>query len=288
MVACRVCAENKKIKVEFIKNSYKLLKCPTCGLTYLDYNPKLWQITKFYSANYFKGCGLDFGYYNYFAEKTNLVKIGEKRLEEIERLTKIGKILDVGCATGFFLEVAKNRGWQVSGLEISSFAGNVAKKKFGKNIIIGELKEDTFPKNYFDSVTLWDTIEHLPNPKNTLKIIYKNLKNGGVLALSTGNIESLLAQISGRSWHLYHLPEHLSFFSPKTIAKLLENCGFKVISISHPGSYYTLEYLVRRASGSYPNRLIKIFESLISKSFLARLSLYINLFDIMTVYARKV
>lgn len=287
MTTCRVCGERENIKVKFRKNSLNILYCQRCRLSYLDYDPKLESIKKFYSEEYFQGEGKRWGYYNYFAERENLLLSSQKRLTDIEKIAKVGRILDVGCATGFFLEAAKESGWKPYGVEVSNFAGSVARKKFGKNVTIGELQKNTFHKNYFDAVTLWDTIEHLPDPKETLKIIQGILKRGGLICLSTGDIESLLAKISGKSWHLYHLPEHLSFFSPKTIRNLLKSCGFRVISISHPGSYYTIEYLIRRLASSYHGKPLKILERIITNVSLRKMSLYVNLFDIMTVYAKK-
>jgi hypothetical protein len=89
-------------------------------------------------------------------------------------------------------------------------------------------------------------IEHLPDPAATLRVCGQLLRAGGILMLSTGDVESLCARICRGYWHLFNVPEHVFFFSPRSIRALLRATGFAPLSIAHPGGYYPAGYLLER------------------------------------------
>ena len=205
-------------------------------------NPRLTdnKIRSLYDEQYFQGKGFDksVNYYREFTERpAQEIKECKLRLEEIRKYKSQGKLLDVGCAFGLFLEVTKEQGWEPYGLEISSYAGNYAKQKFGSNVLIGVLNKDVFYDDYFDVITMIEVIEHFPNPIQTLKQVYRVLKKDGIIYIQTGNIESFKAKIAGKRWNYLTLPGHIYYFSPITIKKCLEKAGFKVLRIIPPSSH---------------------------------------------------
>jgi len=144
-----------------------------------------------------------------------------------------GKLLDVGCATGIFLEIAANRNWDVYGVEISEFASSEAAKKFSGRIVYGTLNQ--LPSSTgFDVITCFDVIEHINDPRSFICTMAGRLVPGGILALSTVDMSSLSRRLFGKTWWQYK-PEHCSYFSRALLSQLLHTTGLNVISISSAG-----------------------------------------------------
>ena|ERR1700683_1733840 len=142
-----------------------------------------------------------------------------------------GLLLDVGCATGVFAGVAHQRGWTVTGLDASAWATARARAQHpGVTFVTGSVETTRFHPATFAAITLWDVMEHVPSPLNTLRQLHQSLLPGGCLFLNLPNAESLVARCMGRHWILL-LREHLWYFSPPTLTRLLATAGFEVISI---------------------------------------------------------
>jgi len=285
---CNICGSSdcKTFPNKFFKNI--LLRCPKCGLIFVELQPKLPELKKIYGQNYFKNINSNsIGYENYLEDKPNIIKTFEKRFKNIEKLyLKKGKILDLGCAMGFFLEVAENHGWTPYGIEISNYAGNIAKERFRDKIFNGTLNEVSFPDNFFDIITMWDYLEHILNPLQELSRIRQFLKKDGLLILSTPDADSLSHKIFKDRWMGYKDQEHLYYFSEKNVRILLEQSGFKVLKKEKVGKYISLDLFVKRLS-LYNKSLANIFKFLISKAGLPNFSFYVNPLDIICFYAKK-
>lgn len=167
-----------------------------------------------------------------------------------------GWILDLGCATGLFLhELCQGGQWQGIGLDINEGALAVARRQ-AVAVLCGEAGELGLPSAFFDVVTMWDVIEHVPDPVGTLAEVRRILRAGGVLLLSTVNGESWQARLWGRYWGGWDVPRHLQVFSSQTLRRLLENTGFEVVKrFSFPMErFYAVEsarrYLQGHAGGS--------------------------------------
>ncbi len=210
------------------------------------------------------------------------------RLKTIKQFSKKGRILDVGCAYGFFLEVAEEEGWEGYGVEISEYAARYAKEELGLKVSLGELKEVRYPSEYFEVVTLWDVIEHLPDPLGELKEINRILRKGGIVALSTPAIDSLFAKLSGKRWIGFQCPwEHIYYFSRSTISKLLEKAGFEVVRIGTIGRICDLRYIADRFK-LYSSFISRQLEAMIDKfPYLNNFKFYIDPHHTMVAYARK-
>lgn len=278
MVNCRICNSKFK-KLVYQKYGFDIVRCKNCDLVFTDFNPSQKFLKDYYSKNYFVGGNNKLGYDDYGLEEASSRLTATKRIKII-RIAKKGKVLDIGCAYGFFLDEMPE-GWEKYGLEISNFAYKKAVRinpdaKIQNKI----LSSNVFSTQKFDLITLWDVIEHLKKPKDELSIIYNKLKKGGKLAISTGDVNSLFSKVQRQGWHLYTPPQHLSFFSPDSIKKLLSPIGFKNISISHPAAYYPVSYLAHKLQSVYGINLPRI-------SFIENIILPVNLGDIMLVVASK-
>jgi 2-polyprenyl-3-methyl-5-hydroxy-6-metoxy-1,4-benzoquinol methylase len=140
---------------------------------------------------------------------------------------KSGHILDIGCATGIFLHGMQLRNWDCYGIEPSDHAANYARKRFNLRINTGYLENGQFPDSFFDIITLWDVFEHLPSPIESLNIVNQILKPGGLLMISTPNIESWTSKIFGKYWAGWETPRHYHVYSPQLLSSLLNKTGFK-------------------------------------------------------------
>jgi SAM-dependent methyltransferase len=196
-ISCNLCESNlKKLHYKINLNDIliDIVKCKECGLVYRYNELKGSEAEKLYSKDFFeKG----------YVDKNNqerLIKAGHRFLEEITKYHTRGKILDVGAGTGCYLKAAKEKGWEEFGVELSSYATEFAKKKFGLEIFNGKLEDAGFPDDFFDVVIMTHTIEHLPDPANFLKEIHRILKSDGIIYLSHYNLS--IIYISSLQRHL--------------------------------------------------------------------------------------
>jgi len=281
---CRLCV-SKKYKPLFSKNEYDICKCLNCGFIFLDFKPGKSFFTDYYSEEFFNDIGVKHAYSNYENESKTLKKSFLLRIDVLSKYKATGSLLDVGCATGTFLECAQSS-WKTSGIDISNYAIQVARKK-GLETFVGEIKNSPYIKRKFDVVTLWDTIEHVSNPKETLSEINKIMPLGGILGITTGDVGSLFSRFSGNCWHLYNIPQHLSFFVKNSIAKLMKETGFEIKEILYLPLNLTLDYVLFRFITFYKLVIFQPIYKLLKNHNLLNLELNINLYDIMFVVAEK-
>lgn len=254
----------------------QIVRCSNCGLVYMNPRPREEvNLEKYQSV-------VDEIYIN---EKNGRVATFNKAIEEIERLKSKGKILDVGCYAGFFLEVARKRGWDVCGVEPCAWACEYANKRLGLDVRKSSLKGIDFPAKYFDVVTVWDVLEHLHDPLGTLNEINRILKDDGLLCLTTINLSSLFAKLLGRSW-----PElmqmHTYYFSNDTLRSLLQKVNFSITGIKNHTRIVRLQYLVGRLQ-NYSPFFTRLFLALADKLGIGGLLVKVNFGDLIMIYARK-
>jgi SAM-dependent methyltransferase len=157
------------------------------------------------------------------------------------------KILDVGCAGGAFLKAAKDLGFTPTGVEPSRWMADFARTNYGVEVIDGLLKPGLFPPGSFDIVSLWDVIEHLPEPHEVLKTLGECLKPGGLLIVNYPAVDSLAARLLGERWPFY-LSVHISYYNRTTIQKQLERASFEVLRSRAHWQKLKLGYLMTRLS----------------------------------------
>ncbi|MHC5066683.1 MAG: class I SAM-dependent methyltransferase, partial [Planctomycetota bacterium] len=200
-----------------------------------------------------------------------------------------GKILDVGCAAGYFLRVMRDAGHEVYGVELSAPIAKHAIEHLGEDHIhVGTLESaaeaEGFEPGSFDLVTFWDVIEHVPDPQALLRQAAAMLKPGGSLIIETQNVDSRFAGLLGRRWHHYKHEEHIYHFSPRTIERLLEQGGFEMTELTsaYGGKYVSFGFIAERAA-----RLGPLIGFLLKPlNLLKKANLYLNLRDEIVVVAR--
>lgn len=200
-----------------IMGTQQIVKCKSCGLCYVNPRIKSNIVINSYSE-------ADDSLYASQAEgRTNTFKESLKFIEKYHH-TK-GRILDIGAAAGFFLKVAKDAGWETCGVEPSKWSSSYANKNYHVNVEQGTLSEAKFKNNYFDVITIWDVLEHVSDPTQELKEIYRILKPGGMLVINYPDFGTPMAKIAGSKWW-FLLSVHLFYFDQKSIRNLLLKQGF--------------------------------------------------------------
>jgi SAM-dependent methyltransferase len=159
-----------------------------------------------------------------------------------------GRLLDVGCSTGIFLSEMRRYGtWEVHGVETNAFAAGYARKQFGLDVFVGQVQAAPWPAHSFDVVTLWDVLEHLPDPRAALARIRTLLADNGTLLCSVPNAGGLDARLFGRYWIGLDAPRHMSVFTPASLRRLLADTGFEIESaFCFYGRYTTFALSVRQ------------------------------------------
>jgi SAM-dependent methyltransferase len=178
--------------------------------------------------------------------------VADKSAGLIQSRTKTsrGRLLDIGCGYGFFLQEMKCRGWRVEGIEISEVGRQYARDRWDIHVYSQTLENLSLPGNFFDVVTLFYVIEHVNDPLDLLKEVKRILKPGGLILLRWPHstpIVRILGPLS-KKLDLYHTPYHLYDFSPRTMEKMLTFCGFKEIETMIVGYTRPLKRFDRWAS----------------------------------------
>ena len=284
--SCDLCGSSEKSSVHA---DIDMVRCAACGLVYVDRRVHEDDLGQVYGEAYFRSSdSQELGYDDYVGERANLGRTFGRRVRGIERALgrSGGRLLDIGCATGFFLDVARSRGFDVQGLEVSAYAARLAREELGLDVHLGPLRGFPTPELPFDVVTLWDVIEHSLEPLQDLRRVAGLLRPGGLLVLATPDVESWPARLYGRRWIGIKEHEHFFYFSRRTITRCLEETGFRVERFGTIGKYVSMGFFIKRIGHYYP-RLEKHLEALARACRLLDRSVYIDPRDLMIVYARR-
>ena len=243
--ACDLCG-GIQYTTRYNLKEFKVVCCKECGLLSVraqggDVDPK-----EMYDEEYYRE-RVDYYFHNPITdpqagvENQNILdfKQGLSILEEYKSPHQ-SKLLDVGCALGIFLYLAKQKGWDTNGIDVSKYATDYARKTFGINAMCGVLTEMRLPDKEFDVITLWDVFEHFQDPSRQLKEIHRILKDDGIVLLDTPNAEALIRRIAHVLYwaslgtiaypaqKLHHV-FHLYYFSRETARRMVEKSGFKIV-----------------------------------------------------------
>lgn len=285
MSKCIICKSNEEFA--FKKHRYQIKNCPSCNLFRTVLPQEYSQLLKtYYSEEYFTGSEKRAGYADYFSDQQATRLNARNYLKLIGQFKDKGRLLDVGCAMGIFLEEALHN-YQVQGIDPSAYAISQVRKKFRHRVKQASLSSFRFKENSFDVITLLDVFEHLDNPRKNLKKLRSMLKLGGIIVINTGDANSLLAKIQKDNWHYFIPPQHLYFFSKSNLLTLLQSEGFEPIYTNSQGKYLSLRYILHLARTIKKSKSAGFAYKLIHKTFIGKAIVYLNLFDNMTIIAQK-
>jgi 2-polyprenyl-3-methyl-5-hydroxy-6-metoxy-1,4-benzoquinol methylase len=273
----------------FTAYSRELISCQTCGLIRATHIPNDKELTKLYQQEYFFGKE----YFDYEADRPALEHNFSKRLKTLKKyLTPSTKLVEVGCAYGYFLNLVQDSVGSHQGYDVSVEGVAFAQKELGLNATTQDFLQANIAPGSVDLICMWDVIEHLAHPEKFIAKISQALAPGGHLALTTGDIAGLVPRLRGERWRMIHPPTHLYYFAPKTLARLLEQYGLSIEVVRHPSTYRNLGSVINqiklnRRAQKKPARVFEWADQLARSTGLARLSIPLNTLDIMEVVAVK-
>jgi SAM-dependent methyltransferase len=221
---CIACGSSRFRPV--IVRSFTLRECQACGLRQLVDPPTGPDLALLYETGFYAGPGRAAPLVRGLHAMNNAI-----RMREVEDLPA-GRLLDVGSGRGRFLVAARRAGWDVVGVEFAKGAAETARRQFDLEIVAGDFLT-TFIDGLFDVVTMWHTLEHLPDPAGAIDRAARVLKPGGRLIVSVPNSASLQAGWGGGDWFHLDLPRHVYHFNERSLTALLERHGFTIWRTGH-------------------------------------------------------
>lgn len=285
--SCPICkSKNIKIKYPLISSvndpdvKFDMFYCNTCKLHFIGQ-----KVTNEYLSNFYN-CNIND---NSVYSEDNLKQLNFyylKLKKYIEKFIDKGKILDIGCSGGYFLDIMN--GWERYGCEICENDAIIAKEKYGNNIFIGSFDDYNNKDILFDVITLQDCLDHTINPYDVIAKCYNLLKQDGLLVIKVHNIDCLFAKCYGKNFYAIIPPAHLFYFNKKSMNNLLKMKGFKILGYKYiPHILKISTVFLRFAKGNKNSIFYKLYLAL-QDSFIGNIGIFKNLHDIFTVFAKKI
>lgn len=249
-----------------------LIRCNNCGFTYVGEKNYIRKITSLYTQ---------------MSDSVYLQEERERRLSfrrvldciESLRGGRKGKILDIGCCTGGLLVEARQRGWNVYGLDPSLWACKTAKRLHGLSILNTTIESYKGKPNSFDAITILDVLEHVENPKLLIKKVRTLLKKDGVVCIVTPDYGSKISKLLQSRWWGIRLA-HLSYFTKNDIGKLVGENNLRVLKRKTYVRYFSLYYILVR--------LLPVIEKMnFAKLALKHITIPLIFFDTFEIYLGK-
>ncbi len=210
--------------------SFTIQRCNACSFQFTSPRPTPDSIGKYYlSTNYISHAESAHGLKDHIYHIIRKHTIHRKH-KLIAKYHPQGSLLDVGCGTGDFLAHLRTQGYKVQGVELSSDARRIASNK---GLTVYTSLNDLPNNNQFDNITLWHVLEHVPDPKETLKQLFALAMPGATLAIAVPDRESWDCQHYGPIWAAWDVPRHLFHFRRRDMKRLLMESGFELIQIKH-------------------------------------------------------
>ena len=246
--ACVLCGGPQRARYHL--GSHRLLYCPRCKLGQLSPLPTDAELQALYaSEEYFAGDGA--GYADYAADDPQHARSFRARLEWLLRSGPVDDLLEIGCGPGLFLVEARRLGVpHVVGVDPNPWAVAQARAR-GVEAHVGSIDAiDAGPR--FDAIVMLDVLEHVVAPLPFLAAVRARLRPGGRLLVMTPNIRSLLARVSGRRWVSLKPPEHVRYYSPRSVRRVLRAAGFDVLTMRAARQYVTVAFVLTRLERLVP------------------------------------
>jgi 2-polyprenyl-3-methyl-5-hydroxy-6-metoxy-1,4-benzoquinol methylase len=248
---CTICRTSGSTTVHVI-DGHPIVRCSTCGHLYVSPRPAMEDVVSIYGAHYFENPAFAhadhdayYGYADYLKERPNIQLRAAQLLNRIEQHQPPGRLLDIGCGMGLFVEVAARRGWDAWGLDINEQAVAWAREHVSEQVRAGMVTDLDASDGLFDCITMFDVIEHVADPREDLQAVWRALRPGGLLVVLTPDAGAVVSRALGSHWlEMKRAPEHLQFFSTAGLARLLRHAGFTPIEWHSAGKIATLRNML--------------------------------------------
>jgi SAM-dependent methyltransferase len=253
---CEVCS-GARFSTLFVKDDHTFVRCDACALERIDPAPTDETLARIYGDHYYDAWGLR-------EDEERVARLKKATFADLlDRLPRPapkpdGRLLDCGAATGFLLEVAKERGFEPYAVEFGELGAKELVRKFGaERVFRGEIQDARFDDagpGDFQVITMCDYIEHVRDPASVLKRASELLRPGGVLAITTPDTGSISRAALRSGWSHYKI-EHLHYFRKDNLTQLLQRCGFSRVVFPRLSKSLSLSY-IRQQFEVYPHPVL--------------------------------
>jgi SAM-dependent methyltransferase len=237
------------------KEEFTIVQCGSCGFRFTNPRPDEATVGKYYqSEDYISHSNTSKGLINSAYQSVRKITL-KRKLKQVCSATgkQQGKLLDMGCGTGEFLNTCKQAGWTVQGIEPSPGAREFAIKQYGLDVKDAGAW-NAFTDNAFDAVTAWHVLEHVYDLAGTLQQVKRILLPGGAFIVALPNCSSADAEFYGRYWAAYDVPRHIWHFTPAHVKTFFEKQGYKLESVlPMPFDAYYISMLSEKYKGGNVN-----------------------------------
>lgn len=286
---CPVCGSENRTP-QFKVKGFQIVSCNDCSLVYV--HPRLTNeaIFRIYSKNYFRKPDYnfnDFGYGNYDLTARLRDKTFQRWYHEFlpALKSKKGKALDVGCATGRFLNILKTEGWNAEGIELDQ---DTHPDLQARGFKVHSTPIESMPSDQrFDLITLFDVVEHITDLHGCFRNLGRMLEKDGSVVIVTPQIDSRQSRLFGKKWFQFKPWEHIVYFSPKTLGKIADEHGFRIVQVSPCGQYADMSFIHHRLQRYQFHRLSAIFGKILLLPGLRDWALYMSTGSMLVVLQRK-
>jgi 2-polyprenyl-3-methyl-5-hydroxy-6-metoxy-1,4-benzoquinol methylase len=225
----------------------QVVRCRSCSLHYVNPRPSSELIIESYSAAEDE---------TFVAQNQGRIRGFQKTLREILKRKGMPdgaglRFLDIGCAGGASLVAAKSLGFQPVGVEPSRWMADYGRRTYGVEIHDGILKPGMFPPSSFDFITMWEVLEHVPDPRSLLQLVHELLTPNGTFVMSYPDFKGVMSRMLGDRWPFW-LSVHLLYYDRTTIARQLAVCGFQTDALMPYWPVLELGYMFERAAVYIP------------------------------------
>lgn len=226
----------------FYEGVFRLVRCRSCQLVYLNPRPAPESVSYFYPDGDYTCFRRAAGDNIRLGRNHPVMRIGANNRKPP------GSLLDIGCGNGDFLVAARNAGWTVAGIEPNAYARGIARRRVGDEAVASSLVEGNHPSGRFQMVTMWHVLEHLHSPSRALHEVSRILEPGGVLGIAVPNFDSFERRTWGRDWIAVMPPTHLYHFTRRSLCRYLVSAGFQTTDLIYqPGSISLAANILRTA-----------------------------------------
>lgn len=293
--ACPAC-NSSDVRHAHVVREFTFLRCQTCKSYFCadsihpDRTASLYRDESYFQNPEFSkpAEGGYHGYRDYLEDRAHIFQKFDKVISRVEAVVGPGRLLDVGAGPGFLLAVARQRGWDVCGVDLNPWAARHAWEEFGVEVRTQALEETAFEQGEFDAVTMMDLLEHVPDPNPLLAKAATITRRGGVLAILTPDAGSLVSRVLGSRWpEIQRAPEHMVLFSVDGLSRLLERHGFETFASHSVGKTSSLATLLADVGPALP-RAMRRLERALSGTGLAQHTFNLDPHTKFCLYARRV
>ncbi len=274
---CPVCSGDRLNGIWMV-NGYQIARCDTCSLVFVQNKVTAEDLAVHYAGGtdeVYDDANVDC--LNYYYEKLgSLIR---------KRFPRPGRVLDLGCSRGWFLDVM--RGWECHGNEIAPSDAAAARERYGDRIVAGSFEDYPLREEFFDVITLQDVFDHFREPLPALEKCRRMLKPGGMIVIKVHNISCLYAKITGQNFYAVIPPSHLFYYDRQTLARTLSIAGFQVVDSRFIGHLLKVKTVFWRLSQSNPSSPHYRMYKRMNGTWLGEMKFHKNLHDIITVLAIK-